>query len=69
MMFFILVAITILSGEYWKYYFILPVTSFIAYLSDVMFFVFMAIIRALAYVSVLVGSLKSSSRCDCSRKE
>jgi len=38
MLLFVLIAITILSGEYWRYYFILPMTAFIAYLTDVMFF-------------------------------
>ena len=38
MLLFILIAITIFSGEYWKYYFILPLSAFFVYLTDVMFF-------------------------------
>ena len=33
-----LIAITILSGQYWTYFFILPMTAFIIYLIDVMFY-------------------------------
>ena len=35
---FVLIAITIFSGEYWKYYFVLPLTAGMVYLLDVMFF-------------------------------
>jgi uncharacterized membrane protein len=37
MLLFVLIAITILSGQYWKYYFILPLSAFMLYLSDIMF--------------------------------
>ena len=37
-LFIITVAITILAGEYWKFFFILPFSVFNWYLADMMFF-------------------------------
>ena len=34
----VLIAVTILSGQYWQYFTILPITAFIFYLIDVMFY-------------------------------